>query len=135
MLGVLAIVLYSRCPGGGSECAITRATRPAARTAVNQAGLSSTSACATARLTISRSLFSRRTGAVAIDSAYVRGPVTPLAESVIDKGHGAPHQRRLAAVAAGVPAVKTIVRAAARIIGYLLDADTRTASHPQLKCA
>lgn len=51
------------------------------------------------------------------DSAHVRGVVTPLADWDIDVGHGEPHQRRQAAVAAGVPAsVKTIVRAAARIM-------------------
>ena len=43
--------------------------------------------------------------------------MTLLADWAIDVGHGEPHQRRQAAVAAGVPAsVKTIVKAAARIM-------------------
>lgn len=51
------------------------------------------------------------------DSAQVRGPVTLFADSAIDVGHGEPHQRRQATVAAGVPvSVKTMVKAAARIM-------------------
>ena len=67
------------------------------------------------------------------DSAQVRGPVTPLADSVIDVGHGEPHQRRQATVAAGVPAsVKTIVRAAARIIALSIRRRLPEGVTPQL---
>ena len=64
------------------------------------------------------------------DSAHVRRPVTPPAKSVIDVGHGEPHQSRQAAVAAGVPAnVKTMVRAAARIMALSVKRKPLTALH------